>query len=80
MAVGGRTEEAPMTSELREIVLKASSAVGGGILGVDLMEDSERGYLVHEVNNTVEFRGASAVCKSDIAGAMTDYLVKVSSK
>jgi [lysine-biosynthesis-protein LysW]--L-2-aminoadipate ligase len=80
VAVGGRTEEAPLTSELQEIVLKASNAVGGGILGVDLMEDKERGYLVHEVNNTVEFRGASAVCKSDIAGAMTDYLVKMSSK
>jgi [lysine-biosynthesis-protein LysW]---L-2-aminoadipate ligase len=80
VAVGGRTEVASLTSELREIVLKASNAVGGGILGVDLMEDKERGYLVHEVNNTVEFRGASAVCKSDIAGAMTDYLVKMSSK
>ena len=80
VAVGGRTEMAPLTSELNEIVLKASNAVGGGILGVDLMEDKERGYLVHEVNNTVEFRGASAVCKSDIAGAMTDYLVKMSSK
>ena len=80
VAVGGRTEMAPLTSELKEIVLKASNAVGGGILGVDLMEDKERGYLVHEVNNTVEFRGASAVCKSDIAGAMTDYLVKMSSK
>ena len=80
VAVGGRTEIAPLTSELKEIVLKASNAVGGGILGVDLMEDKERGYLVHEVNNTVEFRGASAVCKSDIAGAMTDYLVKMSSK
>ena len=80
VAVGGRTEEAPLTSELQEIVLKASNAVGGGILGVDLMEDKERGYLVHEVNNTVEFRGASAVCKSDIAGAMTDYLVKMSTK
>lgn len=80
VAVGGRTEVAPLTSELKEIVLKASNAVGGGILGVDLMEDKERGYLVHEVNNTVEFRGASAVCKSDIAGAMTDYLVKMSSK
>lgn len=80
VAVGGRTEVAPLTSELNEIVLKASNAVGGGILGVDLMEDKERGYLVHEVNNTVEFRGASAVCKSDIAGAMTDYLVKMSSK
>ncbi len=80
VAVGGRTEMAPLTSELKEIVLKASNAVGGGILGVDLMEDKERGYLVHEVNNTVEFRGASAVCKSDIASAMTDYLVKMSSK
>ncbi|MDP9489528.1 MAG: lysine biosynthesis protein LysX [Thermoproteota archaeon] len=80
VAVGGRTEMAPLTSELKEIVLKASNAVGGGILGVDLMEDKERGYLVHELNNTVEFRGASAVCKSDIAGAMTDYLVKMSSK
>ncbi len=80
VAVGGRTEVAPLTSELKEIVLKASNAVGGGILGVDLMEDKERGYLVHEVNNTVEFKGASAVCKSDIAGAMTDYLVKMSSK
>lgn len=80
VAVGGRTEVAPLTSELQEIVLKASNAVGGGILGVDLMEDKEKGYLVHEVNNTVEFRGASAVCKSDIAGAMTDYLIKMSSK
>ncbi|MDW0227408.1 MAG: lysine biosynthesis protein LysX [Nitrososphaeraceae archaeon] len=80
VAVGGRTEEAPMTAELQEIVLKASSAVGGGILGVDLMEDKQRGYLVHELNNTVEFRGASTVCKSDIAGAITDYLVKLSTK
>jgi len=80
VAVGGRTEEAPLTAELREIVLKASSAVGGGILGVDLMEDKQRGYLVHELNNTVEFRGASTVCKSDIAGAITDYLVKLSTK
>ena len=80
VAMGARTEEAPLTSELQEIVLKASKAIGSGILGVDLMEDRERGYLVHEVNNTVEFRGASAVCKSDIAGAMTDYLVRMSTK
>jgi len=75
VAVGGRTESAPLNSELREIVLKAANSVGGGILGVDLMEDKEKGYLVHEVNNTVEFRGASTVSKSDIAGKMVDYLV-----
>ncbi len=80
VAVGGRTEEALLSPELKEVVLKASKAIGNGILGVDLMEDRVRGYLVHEVNNTVEFRGASAVCKSDIAGAMTDYLVKMYKK
>jgi len=80
VAVGGRTEEAILSPELKEVVLKASKAIGNGILGVDLMEDKVRGYLVHEVNNTVEFRGASAVCKSDIAGAMTDYLVKMCKK
>jgi [lysine-biosynthesis-protein LysW]--L-2-aminoadipate ligase len=80
VAVGGRTEVAPLNPELREIVLKASKAVGEGILGVDLMEDRERGYLVHEVNNTVEFRGASAVSKSDIAGKMVDYLLEKSNK
>ncbi len=80
VAVGGRTEEAILSPELKEVVLKASKAIGNGILGVDLMEDRERGYLVHEVNNTVEFRGASAVCKSDIAGSITDYLVKICKK
>ena len=36
---------------------KASKVMGGGILGVDMMEDEERGLVVHEVNNTVEFKG-----------------------
>ena len=75
VALGGKTEEGPMNSELQEITLKAAEAVGNGILGIDLMEDKERGYLVHEINNTVEFRGASLVSKNDIAGLMVDYLV-----
>jgi [lysine-biosynthesis-protein LysW]--L-2-aminoadipate ligase len=75
VATGGKTEEGPMNSELQEITLKAAEAVGNGILGIDLMEDKERGYLVHEINNTVEFRGASRVSKNDIAGSMVDYLV-----
>jgi [lysine-biosynthesis-protein LysW]---L-2-aminoadipate ligase len=75
VAMGGKTEEGPMNSELQEITLKAAEAVGNGILGIDLMEDKERGYLVHEINNTVEFRGASRVSKNDIAGSMVDYLV-----
>jgi [lysine-biosynthesis-protein LysW]---L-2-aminoadipate ligase len=76
VATGGKTELAPMNSELEEITFRAAKCVGGGILGIDLMEDRKRGYLVHEINNTVEFRGAAAVSLHDIAGTMIDYLVK----
>jgi [lysine-biosynthesis-protein LysW]--L-2-aminoadipate ligase len=76
VATGGKTELAPLNSELEEITFRAAKSVGGGILGIDLMEDRKRGYLVHEINNTVEFRGAATVSPHDIAGAMIDYLVK----
>ena len=50
------------------------------MLGVDLMEDEQRGLLVHEINNTVEFRGASNVSTVDIASAIIDYSVIVAKK
>lgn len=77
VARGGKAEVAPITNELEDIALKAAKAVGGGILGIDLMEDEERGLLVHEVNNTVEFRGASNVSDADIAGAIIEYALKI---
>ena len=48
-----------ITPELEDIAIKAAKAVGVGVLGIDMMEDNQNGLLVHEVNNTVEFRGAS---------------------
>lgn len=80
VARGGKAEVAPITNELEDIALKAAKAVGGGILGIDLMEDEKRGLLVHEVNNTVEFRGASNVCEADIAGAIIDYAISIAKK
>jgi [lysine-biosynthesis-protein LysW]--L-2-aminoadipate ligase len=74
VARGGRSEPCPLNKELEEIILKASEAVGGGILGIDCME-SKDGYVVHEVNNTVEFRGAASVSQNDIAKAMVQYTV-----
>jgi [lysine-biosynthesis-protein LysW]--L-2-aminoadipate ligase len=60
--------------------MKAAKAVGGGVLGVDLMEDEARGLLVHEINSTVEFRGASNVARSDIANAIIDYSIGIARK
>ena len=54
---------------------KTSKAVGGGILGIDLMEDKEKGLVVHEVNNTVEFKGLVKVSKKNIPQEMIDYAI-----
>ena len=80
MARGGKAEKATVTHELEDIVLRAAESVGGGILGVDLMEDTKRGLLVHEVNNTVEFKGAQSVSEVDIADAILEYAINVGRK
>lgn len=80
VARGGKAELAPVTKELEDLALRAAKAVGGGIVGVDLMEDKAKGLVVHEVNNTVEFRGAATVSVNDIPGAMIDYAVNIAKK
>ena len=77
IARGGKAELCPITKELEDICVKASKAVGGGVLGVDLMEDEKEGLLVHEVNNTVEFKGASSVSTKDIAAEIINYAAKM---
>jgi len=63
-------------SELKELILKSAEAVGGGILGVDAMEP-ESGYMVHEVNNTVEFKGAQSAVDTDIPAQLIKYVSQV---
>jgi len=76
VARGGSTEPCPLTKDVEDIALKAAQAVGGGVLGVDMME-SPSGLLVHEVNSTVEFRGAQSATSTSIADEIVDYAVKL---
>ncbi|MDQ3848927.1 MAG: lysine biosynthesis protein LysX [Thermoproteota archaeon] len=80
VARGGKVEHAPLTNEMEDMALRAAKAVGGGILGVDMMEHKDNGLVVHEVNNTVEFRGAASVSKADIPGEIVEYAVKQARK
>lgn len=74
-ARGGEGELCPITPEIEEMCLKASAAVGGGVLAVDLIEHSERGYLVNEINHTMEFHTMQPVSGIDIAGEIVEYVV-----
>jgi [lysine-biosynthesis-protein LysW]---L-2-aminoadipate ligase len=75
VARGATTTSFKADKDLSEIVHRAAHAVGGGILGVDVMESKE-GYVVHEVNNTVEFKGAQAASKTKIAKKMIEFVVR----
>ena len=75
IALGAEPIVCEITKELEDICMKASKAVGGGILGIDVMEDEKRGFVVHEVNNTVEFKGMAKVSKRNIPKEMIDYAI-----
>jgi [lysine-biosynthesis-protein LysW]---L-2-aminoadipate ligase len=78
MALGGYAKTCPITKELEDICIKATNAVGGNIVGVDLMESEENGLIVHEVNNTTEFKNTVRVTGVDVPGFMIDYALKMS--
>ncbi len=75
-AKGGETAAFELDDRALDLVEKASAAVGGGLLGVDLMEVGEDGYTVHEVNHTVEFKALNdAVGDSvDVPSRVVDWL------
>ena len=75
--LGGSAETCKITNELEEICLKAKNAVQGEIVGVDLMESNEKGLVVHEINNTTEFRNVVRVTGVDIPKLMLEYVKEI---
>ncbi|MBN1304306.1 MAG: lysine biosynthesis protein LysX [Anaerolineales bacterium] len=76
-ARGGAGEICPITPEIEELAIKATQAVGGGVLAVDLIEDPKRGFLVNEINHTMEFHTAQPVTNVDIAGEIVEYTARL---
>ncbi|TLX65935.1 MAG: lysine biosynthesis protein LysX [Thaumarchaeota archaeon] len=76
MALGGRAEVCKVTKELEDVCIKAKNAVFGQIVGVDLMESKEKGLVVHEVNNTTEYKNTVRVTGVDIPAMMIDYALQ----
>ena len=76
-ARGGKAEICPVTPEIHEISLRAAQAVGGGVVAIDLLEDPDRGYLVNEVNHTMEFHSTVPLTGVDIPGMLVDYAISI---
>ena len=80
MALGGHASPCPITTELEDICVKSSRIFKGDIVGVDLMESEKYGLVVHEVNNTTEFKNTVRVTGVDIPGLILDYMVNIPKK
>ena len=72
--LGGSAEICEISNELEDICIKAKDAVYGDIVGIDLMESKDKGMVVHEINNTTEFRNVVRVTGVDIPKLMLEYV------
>ena len=72
-AQGADTTPFELDAAAEAVVADASEAVGGGLLGVDLMETGDS-YVCHEVNHTVEFAALDETVDVDVPAAVVDWL------
>lgn len=75
-ARGGVASNCPVTKELSTICKKASDAVGGGILAMDIFETDD-GFSINEINHTMEFKNSEKPTGVSISGAIIDYCIKL---
>ncbi|MBD3193752.1 MAG: RimK family alpha-L-glutamate ligase [Candidatus Lokiarchaeota archaeon] len=73
IAIGGRAKEIKLTEEIKKVSIRATKAVKGEIVGVDLIY--ENGDLsVLEVNGTPQFKGITEATKANISEYIANYI------
>lgn len=75
-ARGGKATNCAVTKELSSLCQKASKAIGGGVLAMDVFETDE-GLKINEINHTMEFKNSEEPTGVSISGAIIDYCLEV---
>jgi [lysine-biosynthesis-protein LysW]--L-2-aminoadipate ligase len=73
-ALGAVATTCAVDEDLAYVSLAAAAAVGGGVVAVDLFE-TDAGYVVNEVNGTMEFRNSVHTTGVDIPGHVADFVL-----
>lgn len=76
-ARGGKADICPVTPEIHDISIRAAQAVGGGVVAIDILEDPNRGYLINEINHTMEFHSTVPLTGVDLPGMIVEYALSV---
>lgn len=76
-ARGAVAEGLAIDDELRSISMAAAAAVGADCVAVDVLEDPERGYVVNELNHSMEFRNSISTTGVDIPGQVARLAIAI---
>ena len=75
-ARGGKASKCEVTPELADICVRAARAVGGGVVAIDVFEGPD-GFLVNEVNYTMEFRNSIDTTGVNIPAFVVEHVLRV---
>lgn len=75
-ARNGQASVCPVTPEIHDLCQQAASAVGGGFLAIDLLEQDDD-LLVNEVNYTPEWHGFVGATGIPVPDLVIDYLLQM---
>lgn len=73
---GAKASNCELNADLKRTAEAAARAVKGDVVAIDLFETKD-GYLVNEVNYTMEFRNSVATTGVDIPGLIVEHVVRV---
>jgi len=74
-ARGGQVSSCPVTPDIHAVSIAAAQAVKGEVVAIDLFETDD-GFLVNEVNHTMEFKNSIAPTNVDIPMKIAEFVVQ----
>jgi [lysine-biosynthesis-protein LysW]--L-2-aminoadipate ligase len=76
-ARGAKASGLEINAELAGLCRRAAAAVGADVVAVDVLECPRRGYLINELNHSMEFRNSIDTSGVDIPGHVARHAVRI---
>lgn len=76
-ARGAKAAGLSIDSELADICRRAARCVNADVVAIDILECPRRGYLVSELNHSMEFRNSIDTSGVDIPGLVADHAIRI---